>query len=323
MKLRKRSFVTPSKLDILRDRAEMFTSVRTFFAQRGILEVDVPVMGKAAPIDAHIDVMSIPLQTGEKGFLHTSPEYAMKRLLSLGIGDIYQMSHVFRDGEVGHLHNPEFTMVEWYRVGMSFDDLIEETLDFIRLFLENLSSSSISYRDAFLKFVSIDYLTATPLDLISCAEQYDLHLPSDIHLWSKDTLLQFLMGFIIEPHLGQEGLTVLRDYPATQSALAQTTMRGIEAIAKRFEIYFQGVELANGFHELANPQEQRRRFEEENQKRLHLGKNALPIDEKFLEALHRGLPDCCGVAVGFDRLMLLRHRKQKLDEVLPFSWQEV
>ena len=310
------------KLTTLRDRAQMFQAVRIFFLERQVMEVDVPILGQGAPIDAHIDVMTIPLQTGGERFLHTSPEYAMKRLLSLGIGDIYQMSHVFRDGELGHLHNPEFTLVEWYRKGMAYETLIEETLDFIRLFLGPLPSASISYREAFRQFASIDYLTATPAELVSCAHQHHVRLPLEALLWDKNTLLHFLIGFVVEPHLGKETLTVLRDYPASQSALAQTTLREEEAIAERFEIYFRGVELANGFHELTDSIEQRRRFEAENQERIRLGKKALPLDENFLQALKEGLPDCCGVAAGFDRLMLLRHGEKNLETVLPFSWKE-
>ncbi len=299
----------------------MFQKVRHFFAQKNVMEVDVPMLGKAAPIDRHIDVMQITLQGGAYGFLHTSPEYAMKRLLSLGVGDIYQMSHVFRDGEIGHFHNPEFTMVEWYRLGMSFEDLIEETVAFIHLFLENLSVSYFSYREALIKFAQIDYLTASIGDLVMCCEKHALHLPSDAHKWDKDTLLQFIMGFIVEPHLHE--LTVIKDFPKAQSALAKTTLRNEEPIAERFEIYFKGVELANGFHELTDPIEQRRRLHEQNQMRLEMGKQSLPLDENFLKALEKGLPDCCGVAVGFDRLMLLRHDKKCLEEVLPFSWDTI
>ncbi len=309
------------KLKILRDRAVMFTTVRDFFAKRSVLEVDVPVLGKGAPIDLHIDVMAIPLQGGERGFLHTSPEYAMKRLLSLGAGDIYQMSHVFRDGEVGHLHNPEFTMVEWYRVGMTFPQLIDETIAFIRLFLGDIPLYTYTYRSAMIEFAGVDYVTATPQDLIAAAEKHGTHLPSDAFRWDKDTLLQFLMGFVVEPKL--QGLSVIRDFPATQSALAQTTVRDHEPIAERFEVYFRGTELANGFHELTDPIEQRRRFHLANSQREEIGKTTLPLDEQFLTALERGLPDCCGVAVGFDRLMLLRHDKKSLEDVLPFSWKTV
>ena len=308
-----------SKLEILRDRAQMFSKARAFFADRGVMEVDVPILGKGAPIDAHIDVMAIPLQGGERGFLHTSPEYAMKRLLAHGAGDIYQMSHVFRDGEIGHLHNPEFTMVEWYRVGKTFPELIDETISFIRLFLGEVPIHFLTYRAALKQHAGIDYITASTDDLIACAHHHKLHLPSDAHLWDKDTLLNFLMGFLVEKQLQE--LTVLQHYPATQSALARTTVKDGEAIAERFEIYYKGIELANGFHELTDPVEQRRRFHEENEERLRLGKSQLPLDENFLQALEKGLPDCCGVAVGFDRLMLLRHDKHHLADVLPISWQ--
>jgi lysyl-tRNA synthetase class 2 len=296
----------------------MFQEVRQFFAKKNVMEVDVPMLGKAAPIDMHIDVMSISFQGGERGFLHTSPEYAMKRLLSLGAGDIYQMSHVFRDGEIGHLHNPEFTMVEWYRLGISFDTLIEETLEFIQLFLKNAPVSYFSYREAFIQFAGIDYVTASVRDLITCCAKHAVHLPQDAPTWDKDTLLQFIMGFIIEPQL--ENLTVIRDFPAAQSALAQTTLRKDEPVAERFEVYFKGIELANGFHELTDPIEQRKRLHGQNDSRKEMGKELLPLDENFLKALEIGLPDCCGVAVGFDRLMLLRHEKNHLKEVLPFSW---
>jgi lysyl-tRNA synthetase class 2 len=307
-----------SKLAILRDRAAMFSKVRAFFAERHVMEVDVPIMGKGAPIDAHIDVMAIPLQGGERGFLHTSPEYAMKRLLSYGAGDIFQMSHVFRDGELGHLHNPEFTMVEWYRIGKTFPELIDETTTFIRLFLGDIPVHFLTYRAAFKQYAGIDSATASPQDLIACAHDHALHLPADAHHWDKDTLLNFLMGFLIEKKLQE--LTVLQHYPATQSALARTTVKEGETVAERFEIYYKGIELANGFHELTDPIEQRRRFHEENAARLRLGKEQLPLDENFLQALEKGLPDCCGVAVGFDRLMLLRHNKHHLSDVLPFSW---
>lgn len=309
-----------SKNKLLKDRAHMFAQVRAFFQQRHVLEVDVPILGHGAPIDTHIDVMEISLLGGEKGYLHSSPEYAMKRLLAEGLGDIYQMSHVFRDGECGHLHNPEFTMVEWYRVGMRFESLIQETLEFIRLFVGELSSETLTYREAFQRYAQIDYLDTTAADLYRVAHTHCLSLSPDAATWDKETLLHFVMGFVIEPALPKNQLTVIRDYPAHQCALAQTSIREGEAIGERFEIYCQGVELANGFHELTNSQEQRSRFEKENAQRSALGKKSLPIDERFLKALEKGLPDSCGVAVGFDRLMLLRHQKTHLDDVLPFSW---
>jgi lysyl-tRNA synthetase class 2 len=310
---------TPVKIAILADRASLFQRARAFFAERQILEVDCPALSQAAPIDRHIDVMRVLLEGGEEGYLHTSPEYGMKRLLALHIGDIYQLSHVFRDGEIGPLHNPEFTMAEWYRHGITFEEMIAETLQFIHLFLGDLPSSTISYREALLTHLGIDYPSATSATLLEQAQQLN---PSDAHLWDKDTLLQLLVSLLIEPKLGQNELTVLSYFPASQAALAKTTTRDGEPVACRFEIYYRGIELANGYHELTDPIEQRKRLEEANQARLQAGKQALKIDERFLEALDQGLPDCCGVAVGFDRLMLLRHNQTSLKEVLPFTWHD-
>jgi lysyl-tRNA synthetase class 2 len=259
--------------------------------------------------------MTIPLLTNEMGYLHTSPEYAMKRLLSEGSGDIYQLGHVFRDGEVGRLHNPEFTMIEWYRLGFTFEQMIDETLDLIRLFLKGKPATHITYREALQKYAGIDYLTAPIQDLINLVKP---HAPG-ASTWDRDTLLQFIMGDLIEPKF--QDLTVLKYYPASQSALSKTTTINNEPVALRFEIYAQGIELANGYHELTDPVEQRRRLLSQNNHRARLGKSPLPIDELFLKALEKGLPDCCGVAVGFDRLLMLRHKKTHLSDVIPFAWQ--
>jgi lysyl-tRNA synthetase class 2 len=310
-----------SKNALLQDRAEKLREARQFFFQRGIVEVDTPLLGKAAPIDVHIDVMCLSLQGGGKGYLHTSPEYAMKRLLAAGMGDIYQLSHVFREAEVGPLHNPEFTMVEWYRLGFTFQQMMEETEAFIHLFLKDLPIQRLSYKEAFLRYAGIDYATASCQELIACAAAQGLALSVDIQNSDKNTLLQAMMSFIIEPHLGKGGLTTLFYFPAAQSALAKTGVVDKELIAYRFEIYFQGIELANGYHELADAKEQRQRLEHANKQRQQLGKESLPLDEQFLLALEQGLPDCCGVAVGFDRLMLLRHKKKTLADVLPFCWE--
>jgi elongation factor P--(R)-beta-lysine ligase len=232
------------------------------------------------------------------------------------------MSHVFRDGEIGLLHNPEFTMVEWYRLGLSFDELIKETVQFIRLFLGPIPSSQLSYRETVQKYAQIDYLSATAEELIQCAKNHQLSLPDNYSSWDKDSCLHFLMGFVVEPNLGASQLKVIRDYPASQAALAATGWNGDEPVAKRFEVYYKGIELANGFQELTDPLEQRKRFELANQQRIEMGKAALPIDRQFLAALEAGLPACCGVAVGFDRLMLLRHAKPSIADVLPIAWSE-
>lgn len=286
----------------------MLAKARQFFHERSVCEVDCPILSREASVDAHIDVIS----THDGHFLHTSPEYGMKRLLAEGMGDIYQLSHVFRDGEMGEKHNPEFMMAEWYRVGVSFEEIIEETLDFIRLFLGNLPSTKLSYREAFQNYTGIDYTIVSEQELVEYLEGHDIQ----VHEKEKNSLLNVILGLIIEPNLVD--LSVLIHYPATQAALAQTTWNGDEHVSERFEIYYQGMELANGYHELTDPIEQRRRLVEANHQREKMGKQRLPLDENFLQAIEKGLPDCCGVAVGFDRLMMLRHNRQDIRDVIPF-----
>lgn len=301
-----------SKIEILKDRAHMLQKARSFFAEKSILEVDCPIISYRASVDAHIDLIQASYRGVEPVFLHSSPEYGMKRLLALGMQDIYQLSHVFRDGEYGVKHNPEFMMAEWYRLGQDFEALMRETCAFIQLFLGNLPIEIISYKQAFERNLSIDPFTASCDDLRKM-------LP-DSKEESKDDLLNYLLGLYIEPELGKNGLTVLAYYPKTQAALAKvTTHDGVE-VASRFEVYYQGYELANGYHELQDANEQRVRLQEANILRKKLHKNELPIDTNFLEALQKGLPECSGVAVGFDRLMMLRHKKKALKDVLPFDW---
>jgi lysyl-tRNA synthetase class 2 len=310
-----------SRIQNLKDRACMLSKVRSFFSSKNILEVDTPILSHSAPIDEHIDIMSVDL-LGTTGYLHSSPEYAMKRLLSLGIGDIFQLSHVFRLGEVGRFHNPEFTMIEWYRTSLSFEAFIEETIELVRLFIGSYPYKYISYRNAFLKYAHIDYVNASVQDLLDCASSHEINLSSP-NSWDLDSLLQLIMGSVIEPNLGNEEITVLWDYPSSQAALAKTEQKGEEKVAKRFELYFQGIELANGYLELTEAKEQKSRFLDSNEKRIKAGKPSLPIDELFLSALEKGFPECCGVAVGFDRLLMLKQNATSLKEVLPFSWDEI
>jgi lysyl-tRNA synthetase class 2 len=308
-----------NKIDLLRDRAAMLARARAFFADRHILEVDCPILSKRACVDAHIDLIPATYAQRDVCYMHSSPEYGMKRLIAQGMGDIYQLSHVFRDGESGRKHNPEFMMAEWYRIGIPFEALIEETLDFIRVFLGDLPHTVISYREALKQYAGIDYVTATREDLIHYMHEKNI-APSSLEEEDHDSLLNYILGIVVEPQLGNGELCALAYYPSTQAALAQTRQKGDEKVAERFEVYFQGMELCNGYHELADAVEQRRRFEDSNQMRLSLGKAALPIDDYFLEALSNGFPDCCGVAVGVDRLMMLRHKQNEIGNVIPFRW---
>lgn len=306
---------------ILRDRAAMLAQARKFFYDRGVVEVDCPLITAAASVDLHIDLIPTLHSKGHR-YLHSSPEYGMKRLLAEGLGDIYQLAHVFRQEEAGSKHNPEFMMAEWYRLGFEFEQMIDETLDFMRIFLGPLPATVISYRQALLRYAGIDYVHLSESDLLDYLNERGFSVYPGAEREGKDALLNLVLGLAVEPQLGQDGLCALAYYPSTQAALAQTRQHGDEAVAERFEVYYQGIELCNGYHELIDPDEQRKRFEEANRQRLEHGKETLPIDEKFLAALEIGLPDCCGVAVGVDRLMMLRHRKKHIGDVIPFCWDE-
>lgn len=268
----------------------MLSLSRAFFADRGLIEVDVPILGHKAAIDAHIDPIQA-LCCDKVVYLHTSPEYGMKRLLSVVDFDIYQLSHVFRDHERGTRHTAEFMMAEWYRRGFSFKQMIDETIDYIALFLPDLPREVelFSYPEIFARTVG--------------------NMPQDLE--ERDRLY----AFEIEPLLGRGKLSVIAGFPAEQAALAQL---GENGLALRFEIYFEGVELANGYHELTDPIEQRRRLEQANYERVQMGKQELPIDEDFINALKQGVPDCCGVAVGFDRLMMLHLQAEEIRDVSCF-----
>jgi lysyl-tRNA synthetase class 2 len=300
----------------------MLKTARQFFDERGVLEVDCPILSARAAIDTHIDLIAALYRGKEKHYMHSSPEMGMKRLLADGIGDIYQLSHVFRDGEWSTKHNPEFTMAEWYRLGFNFENMIEETIQFIHLFLGQLPYRIVNYRDIFLQKTGIDYVTVSEQELLSYIQKQNIPFYSTILQEGKDALLNLILGSQIEPELGENELFVLAYYPSSQAALARKRWHGSEQVAERFEVYFHGMELANGFHELTDAQEQSQRFNEANIERLALGKETLPPDENFLKALEKGLPECCGVAVGFDRLMMLRQGRNDIADVIPWGWKE-
>ena len=312
-----------SKVSLLKDRAHMLMQARLFFSNRGILEVDTPILSPSAPIDAHIDLIEAQMHDKRTGYFHSSPEYAMKRLISMGLTDIYQIGHVFRYAEEGANHNPEFTMAEWYKARISFEKMISETLEFIQLFLGDLTITQMSFRELFIQYANIDYLFCKEDDLVSYIRLNDPSHPLDIATWDKDTLLQYILSFFIEPRLGENELFVLKYFPASQAALSQVSLMNEEPVAERFEVYYKGIELANGYHELTCAKEQKRRFESSNQQRISLGKKPYPIDQELLLALEKGLADCCGVAVGFDRLMMLRHGKKHIKEAIAFCWAEL
>ena len=306
---------------MLRRRAALLSRARKFFADRGVLEVDTPLVIGAPVTDVHIHSARVLFDAAEGPsrtyFLHTSPEYAMKRLLAAGAGDIYQICHVVRGLERGRLHNAEFTLVEWYRRGISLDALMAEVDALVRDLLAPADAQRrterIGYRDAFLRELAIDPFAAS-LDTLERAAR-DAGLAGETV--SRDGLLEFLMGTRIGPRLGHGTLTFVHGYPASQAALARLDPADPRA-AERFELYGDGVELANGFHELSDPIEQRARFEGDLTERRRLGLRADGPDERLLTALEAGLPDCCGVALGFDRTLMLASGAGRIDDVLPF-----
>ena len=309
-----------SKVERLKDRAHLLKMCREFFDQLHVLEVDCPILSASAAVDAHIDLITACYQGKETRYLHSSPEYGMKRLLAEGMGDIYQLSHVFRDGEWGKKHNPEFMMLEWYRLGFTLEEMIRETVSLMHLFLGELPYHILSYRDAFLHATGIDYLDASKEDLFAYIQKEGIPFYASLLEEDKDAYLNVILASQIEPYLGKDHLCVLAYYPASQAALAKKRWHEKEHVAERFEVYYRGVELANGYHELTDAIEQRQRFEEANVHRMRLGKETLPLDEHFLHALSLGLPECSGVAVGFDRLMLLRQNQEELADILSWGW---
>jgi lysyl-tRNA synthetase class 2 len=303
----------------VRRRALLLERARLFFKERGIIEVDCPLMGKAAPIDLHIDLFTVYNKKKERYYLHSSPEYFMKRLLAEASLDIYQLAHVFRDEDKSERHAIEFMMAEWYRLNFSLDEMIKETLEFIALFVPISASHIFTYREAFQTFAGIDYVTATDQALFDLLHTRGIIPYDGIMEEGTDALLNLILGTIIEPAFKTLGTVVLKEYPLSQAALSQKKEKEGEIVGERFEIYYNGIELANGYKELQDPKEQLFRLEKSNRERVRHHKEALPIDYDFLRALEKGLPDLSGVAVGFDRLLLLEANGSSLDDVLPIQ----
>jgi lysyl-tRNA synthetase class 2 len=313
---------TPSAaLPTLRLRAELLATTRSFFAARGVLEVDTPALVRHAVTDRHIHSAQVQLPGhGAPLYLHTSPEYAMKRLLAAGSGDIYQIAHVFRGDERSALHNAEFTLIEWYRCGFSMQQLIDEVALLAALLLDlppGGAHEAISYQQAFERELACDPLTAPlpALHALAARHRLDQQLCARC---DRDQLLDWLMGTAVGPRLGAERLCFVHSYPASQAALAQLDPDD-PRVARRFELYFRGVELANGFEELTDAAAQRARFEADREQRRHDGLPLPEIDQGLLDALAAGLPAVAGVAVGFDRLLLLRIGASDISAVLAFA----
>ncbi|HXC58116.1 MAG TPA: EF-P lysine aminoacylase EpmA [Steroidobacteraceae bacterium] len=308
-------------LPALQLRARLLDLCRDFFRARKVLEVETPLLVSHTVSD--VQIQSLRLSDGLR-YLHTSPEYAMKRLLAAGSGDIFQICKVFRAGERSALHNPEFTMVEWYRQGLDLTGIMAETAALVATLLNGLwqgASSpvdTLSYRDAFQRELGLDPLRAPQATLANACEVHGLAAQS-IRGAGRDELLDFLVATVIGPRLGRHQLTCLHHYPASQAALAELDGTDPDT-ALRFELYAHGIELANGYVELADSAEQARRFTLDASGRAMRGLAAVQPDERLLAALKHGLPPCAGVALGFDRVAMLAAGATRIDEVLAFPW---
>jgi len=302
-----------ASLDALRLRARLYQQLRDFFQRRNVLEVETPLLGQAASTDVHLASLSVE---AENKYLQTSPEFAMKRLLAAGSGAIYQICKSFRQGERGKRHNPEFTMLEWYRPGFDHFQLMAEVAELLFSLLGERPVRQVRYRSAFAQVLGIDPHCADTSQLAALAHQYTGYQADDD---DRDTLLDLLMSQVVEPTLGRDELTFIYDYPASQCALAKvkTDAQGT-AVAKRFELYVDGIELANGYHELTDAVEQQRRFDVDLAERKHRGMPDVPADQKLVAALQSGMPDCAGVAMGLDRLLMLMAGSDSIRDVIAF-----
>lgn len=310
-----------ANLAMLQLRAVLLQKIRAFFDARGVLEVETPALSQAGTTDWHLASFPVAQAEGGERYLHTSPEFAMKRLLAAGTGDIWQACKVFRVGETGRLHNPEFTLIEWYRLGVDWQRLMHEVAELVQALLPRLDPRPefLSYREAFLRHAGFDPFTADVEDCLRALPASEGALPGPADL-DFDGWLDWVAGSRVYPALGQERLTFVYDYPPSQAALAR--IRAEEPpVAERFEVFVAGIELGNGFQELTDPAEQRRRFEADLRMRAERALKPIPMDERLIHALEQGLPECSGVALGFDRLVMLAAGVAAIDCVIPFPFE--
>lgn len=336
------AYLPSASLETLRLRGELLETVRRFFRGRGYWEVETPVLSRDVVIDAHLDPFCVETAVGRRSetwYLQTSPEFHMKRLLAAGATEIFQVSRVMRLGELGRLHNPEFTMIEWYRVGDTHHEQMDCTEALVRsVFVRagelqvrdadvrrpfDFSSTRpflrISYDEAFERFAGRRVLRCTTNELAALAERHGVSAPPGLAPDDRDGWLNLLLACVVEPHLGKSEPTFLYDYPASQSALARVR-EDDPPVAERFELYLEGVELCNGYHELTDPHELRRRMRVQSESRAKEGLRDLPHDNRLLDAMDAGLPASSGVALGFDRLAMLALGKETLSEVMAFDF---
>ena len=334
--------------EILKTRANLLQTIRQFFQTRNVLEIETPLLCSAGVTDPGLTPFYVSTQSLESlsvterksemetngntavyastpfsaphsfRYLQTSPEYAMKRLLAAGSGDIYQICKAFRAGEIGRKHNPEYTLLEWYRLGFDHYQLIRETAELIVNILGRPSWEVWPWGKLFQEILSVDIHRASEEVLAVLVQKHIGPLPDDL---DRNGLLDLLMSHCIEPAIAEYGVVFVVDYPASQAALAKKIESNNMVFGARFECYVDGIELANGYWECTDAEEIRMRFEEDNRTRKRRGLIPTPIDERLLSAMERDFPECAGVALGVDRLLMLKLGTSSLSETMPFDWQ--
>ena len=309
-----------ASMAMLRMRATWLKQIRVFFEERGVLEVETPILAPATVTDPQIESLAVHFRHRDY-YLQTSPEYHMKRLLAADSGPIYQISRVFRADGPGRLHHPEFSLLEWYRPGFDQYGLMQEITDLLaRLCTAHPAVAdieTISYQDLFARYTDIDPLREDKTALLSWCDMTGHECPIDM-TDSWNTALDWVLSIVIQPQM--EGLSFIQDYPADQAALARLNPQDPRT-ARRFELYADGIEIANGFEELTDADEQYRRFEQENRRRCLHGQKSIALDEPFLMALEHGIPETTGVALGLDRLLMWESGMNSIRETMAFGWQ--
>ncbi len=328
-------FRPTASLETLQQRARLLTAVRAHFDAAGYWEVETPIVSRDTVVDAWLEPFSTCDATSADGselFLQTSPEFGMKRLIAAGATAIYQITRAFRQGESGRLHNPEFTIIEWYRTGDSYHDQMDFVEEFVAAMFQlggefcatcgngervQLPFERITYDQAFEKYTGSGVLNLTASELVRLAEKLNVQPTATLRADDRDGWLNLLLAERVEPHLGRQHATFLYDYPASQAALAMIRDDS-PSVAERFELYVEGVELCNGYQELTDADELQRRIQQQSAIRSREGLPTLPLDNRLLDAMWAGLPTCSGVALGFDRLAMLALGKESLAEVTAF-----
>jgi lysyl-tRNA synthetase class 2 len=296
----------------------MNQTIRAFFHKNNVLEVETPALSQFANTDPHIESFSSVTQ-GEIRYLHTSPEYPMKRLLAADSGDIYQIAKVWRANEVGRYHNSEFTLLEWYRLDFSYQELMQEVAHLLQQLIPSLKNTSnryLSYQQAFIEILAIDPHISSDKALLHCIQQQNIHIDAELN---RSAMLDILMTHCIEPQFCSDTLTFIYDYPVEQSALARVRNES-PAVAERFEVYLGKLELGNGYQELQDAQQNATVLQRECDYRQQHKQRCMPQDKKFLLAMQHGLPSCAGVAIGLDRVLMAMLDKKSIQEVISFAW---